>query len=140
MSEELKEKILKIFDGKKLACLATIRKGKPWVRYVMVSGKELDLYFTSGISARKIDDIKNNNNVHLTFGFDQSNYTSPYVQVAGKAEIITDNNLKKEFWNDMLKTYFKGPDDPNYCVVKVKPELIELVEGHGADDIKVYKP
>jgi len=141
MSEELlKEKILKVFEGKKLGCLATIREGKPWVRYVMVSSKGFDVYFTSGFSAKKIKDIENNNNVHITFGFEPSNYASPYVQVAGTAEVITDDNVKKEFWNDMLKVYFKGPDDPDYCVVKVKPDLIELVEGHGPDGIKIYKP
>ncbi|MEQ8187662.1 MAG: pyridoxamine 5'-phosphate oxidase family protein [Candidatus Eremiobacterota bacterium] len=121
----LKEKILKIFSGKKLACLATLKDGKPWVRYVMTGSKELDLYVATALTTRKVAEIKKDKHVHLTMGFDQSNPHSPYVQVAGTAEILTDDATKKEFWSDMLKVYFKGPDDPAYCVIKITPELIE---------------
>lgn len=121
----LKEKILKVFSGTKLASLATLKDGKPWVRYVMVNSKGLDLYVATGLTTRKVEEIKKDKNVHITMGFDQSNPYSPYVQVAGKAEILTDENTKKEFWSDMLKAYFKGSDDPAYCVLKITPEIVE---------------
>ena len=30
------------------------------------------------------------------------------------------------FWFDDLNNYFSGPEDPNYCVVIIKPSKIEL--------------
>ncbi len=137
-NKELKEKILKVVSGIKLAGFATIKDGKPWVRYVMVISKDLDFYITCSLKSRKIDQIKKNNSVHITLGFDLAN-PGPYVQIPGKAEILTDKETKKSFWNDMLKTYFSGPEDPDYCVIKVKPEFIELCESHLPGGIQVYK-
>lgn len=137
--KELKKEILKIIEGKKLAGLATIKDNKPWVRYVMVSNKDLDFFFATGLSTRKIDQIKKNNNVHLTMGFDPQNPMSPYVQVEGTAEVLTDKEIKKEFWSPMLKAYFKDADDPEYCVVKIKSKNIELWASPGPDGVHLYK-
>ena len=43
----------------------------------------------------------------------------------GKAEISTDKIEKQDFWNEHLGKIFKGPDDPEYGVIIVKPYLIE---------------
>jgi len=49
------------------------------------------------------------------------------LQIAGRAEITTDEKERHRLWNDNLKAYFSGPDDPNYCGVIVKPYRIELM-------------
>jgi general stress protein 26 len=49
-----------------------------------------------------------------------------FLQVEGKAEISTDKAEREAFWFDELKNYFSGPDDPNYCIVIVRPSLIEF--------------
>ena len=136
--KELKEKIMEVTSGVKLAGLATVKDGKPWVRYVMVTNKDLMFYFTCALSSRKIEQIKKNNNVHLTLGFDMAK-PGPYVQVPGVAEIFTDEETKKSFWNDMLKVYFSGPEDPDYCVVKVKPDFIEFWSSHLPGGKQVYE-
>ena len=49
-----------------------------------------------------------------------------YLQIQGKASISTDLSEKEALWNDELKAYFKGSDDPNYVVIIVKPYYIEF--------------
>ena len=49
-----------------------------------------------------------------------------YMQIQGRAELVTDQPEKDAFWSEMLKEIFEGPQDPNYGVVIVKPYRIEL--------------
>jgi len=39
--------------------------------------------------------------------------------VVATAEILTDLEIKKKLWCDKLNQFFKGPEDPNYVVVKI---------------------
>lgn len=61
--------------------------------------------------------------------------TKAWLQVEGTAEISTAKAERDAFWYDGLKAYFTGPDDPNYCVVIVKPSRIEFasMESMGAE-------
>ena len=43
-TKSLKKKILKVIKGSKLASLATIVNGKPWVRYVVARSEGFHLY------------------------------------------------------------------------------------------------
>lgn len=47
-------------------------------------------------------------------------FNSPeyHISLKGKMEIITDPVVKKEMWYQGLADYFKGPDDPEYVVLK----------------------
>jgi general stress protein 26 len=49
-----------------------------------------------------------------------------WLQVEGRAEVSTDKTERKSFWFDDLKNYFSGPDDPDYCIVIVRPSRIEF--------------
>ena len=106
--EALKNEILKVIKAYPLGSVATIKDGKPWVRYmVMQPQDDLDLYSASFTSSRKIDQIKKNNNVHIAFGADPKNWTLPYINVDGIAEIFTDPETKKRCWHATLDQFFK---------------------------------
>jgi general stress protein 26 len=138
-NEELKGKIMEVFRTSPMASFATIKDGKPWVRYVMVHVKDnLDIFFTSFKGSRKVEQIQSTPYCHITLGGDPKDFTKPYVQVAGKAEVSEEPALKKEFWNDYLAKMFKGPDDPNYIIVKMKPEYFEYW-GMGMREPQVYE-
>jgi general stress protein 26 len=137
-NEELKKKILEVARNAPMASFATIREGKPWVRYVMVSTKDnLDMYFTASKLSRKISQIKTNPRCHALLGGDAKEFAKPYIQVDGKAEVLEDPAIKREFWNDYLARMFKGPDDPNYVVIRIRPETIEFW-GDGKMEPQVY--
>ena len=127
--EELKSKILKVIKSYPVGSVGTIKEGKPWVRYMVMQPEEnLVLYTTSFAASRKIAQIKDNNNVHVAFGADSKNLALPYLNVEGTADVLTDIVSKKKCWSDMLSQFFKGPEDPNYVVIKVTPRIIEYWE------------
>lgn len=137
--EELKKKITEAIKQYPVASVATIRDGKPWARYMaMQSEEDLSLYSTSFALSRKICQIRKDDNVHVIFGADPKNFMLPYINVIGKAEILTDLEIKKKCWCEMLAQFFKGPEDPNYVVVKIAPTKVEYWQ-HGAGQPEVYE-
>ena len=127
---ELKDKIIKLISKTQLASLATTENGKPWVRYVMMSGEsDLTLYTTTFSSARKVQQIKENSNVNVIIGGDQENFKNPHINVQAIAQIAADLETKKKFWDDHLKRFFSGPEDPNFSVIKISPQVIEYTSG-----------
>ena len=125
---DLKKRIIDILEKPQLASFATITKdGKPWVRYVMCMGSaDLSIRFASHIYARKVEQIKNNPEVHLTCGIQAPRVMNPYLQIQGRAMLTTDTAERNNFWSDNLKNIFKGPDDPQYGVIILTPYRIEL--------------
>jgi general stress protein 26 len=127
---ELKEKIMKIIREPHLASLATITEdGKPWTRYVFPNGSgDMSIRFSSFLDSRKVAQIRKNPEVHLTCGVTDPQTASSYLQIQGRAEITSDEAERKAYWKEELKRYFSGPDDPNYCIVIVKPYRIEYMD------------
>lgn len=125
---DLKQRIFDIAKELQLINFATITKdGKPWVRYVVgKADSDLAFRFCTHLETRKIGQIKNNPNVHISLGVADLETAKHWLQVEGTAEILTGKDDRHSFWFDELKNYFTGPDDPNYCIVIIKPSRIEL--------------
>jgi len=138
---DLKQMILEKFQGPTLSALSTITEdGKPWVRYVTPFGDEnATLWIATFIHSRKVGQIKKNPEVHLTTGVMDPEKAESYLQIQGRAEILTDEETKKSIWLDHLKGIFSGPDDPNYCVCKITPYRIEF-QGMGMQPAQVWEP
>ncbi|MEW5805093.1 MAG: pyridoxamine 5'-phosphate oxidase family protein [bacterium] len=124
---ELKKKILAKAQGPVLAALATITEdGKPWVRYITPwLDKDLTIWDATFLNSRKVRQIRKNPEVHLTLGVSDATKAESYLQIQGRAEVLTDKTSKKKAWIDMYKVAFSGPDDPNYAVLKITPYRIE---------------
>ena len=61
----------------------------------------------------KVTDFKLNNKAGLCY----SNYGDS-VGLRGFIEIITDDNIRKEMWQDWLINYFPGgPTEPNFVLL-----------------------
>jgi len=125
---DLKSRIFEKLKGPALVGFATLTlDGRPWVRYVVAAADpDLNLWFSTHIASRKVAQIRKNPAVHLHAGVSTMETAESYVQVEGQAEVLTDAGTRKALWSDMLKRYFSGPDDPNFCVVKIRPSRIEL--------------
>jgi len=135
----LKERIWKILGRKQTAALATMTTaGAPWVRYVSIESEpDFTLRFCTSRASRKVGHIGNNPDVHLTCGNLQPPDDSAYLQVAGRAEICSDAETKARYWQDEWRRYFKGPDDPDYVMVFVRPTRIEY-NGPGSFEPEVW--
>ena len=124
---ELKQKILEKFKGPTLCAFATVtEEGKPRVRYTTPTMDEnLTIWMATFANSRKIPQIKNNPEVHITSGVGSFETAESWVQIEAKAEILYDEETKNKVWDDHLKVAFSGPDDPNYCICKITPYRIE---------------
>lgn len=126
----LKNRILDVIKHCNLAGLATINEdGKPWVRYVMITGfKDMQIRFATFTNSRKVKQIQKNPEVHLTCGAVELDprKCQNYLQIQGVARVSTDIAEKQAIWNDELAQFFQGVDDPNFSVVIVKPYRIEV--------------
>lgn len=138
---ELKKRILEIIGKPHLAAFATTTEaGLPWVRYVFpVASDDMTIRFSTFLTSRKVNHIRNNPEVHITCGVtDPENYDS-YLQIQGTAVVSTDPDEKSDFWMDEFARYFRGPDDPNYSIVKVTPYRIELYSAAGGVEPDVWE-
>jgi general stress protein 26 len=135
---ELRGKILDLLKGPHLASLATIKDGRPWVRYVTTHGTDdLTLYVNTFGPSRKVAQIKADTHVHVVLGASPEHMESPYLNIVATAEVLDDAETKERFWSDTLKAYFTGPDDPNLVILKITPSVIELM-GPGKMQPEVY--
>lgn len=125
----LKERIMDVVKGgPKLSGFATIDEdGNPWVRYVMAEvSEDLTFRFTSFVDARKVGQIKEHPDAHLTCGIsDPIDMHAPYLQVQGRASFTTASDERHAFWTERLRVLFEGPDDPRYGVVVFPASRIE---------------
>ncbi len=125
---DLKQRIFDLAKELQMINFATITEnGKPWVRYVMgKADEELVFRFSTNLATRKIAQIRKDPNVHICVGTSDLETARNWMQVDGTAEISTEKAERHSFWFDEMKNYYTGPDDPNYCIVIVRPSRIEF--------------
>ena len=78
--------------------------------------------FCTGLGNNKSNRINRCNRAGVCFCNDNYNIT-----LVGTIEILTDPTIKNEMWYEGLENHFKGPDDPNYCVLMFKTERYNLL-------------
>lgn len=82
-----------------------------------------DLWFFTGSNTPKVDQIKHDARVNVSFSHPGKQI---YVSIAGRAEMVKDPEKNKELWNPMYKAWFPdGLDDPNLALIKVEVEGVE---------------
>ncbi len=125
--DELKNRILDVLKNSPFVTLATITTdGRPWVRYVSPKVCDcLTLKVATSKSSRKVAQIKARREVHITAGVNDINTPSPFIQYQATAEILDDEQSRHDVWREEFGSFFKGPDDPDLCVIKIVPYCIE---------------
>jgi len=89
-------------------------------------GKDMVIWFATGLSTNKIKDIKKNPTVSV-FVDDPNDQKN--ASIIGKAEIVTDGRLLKKFWQEPFGFFFpRGPSDPDYCLLKITPKKVEYLD------------
>lgn len=125
--EQMKNKVFEVLDKKQTGVLATVKNNKPHSRYMTFFHDDLTFYTPTSIDTHKAEEIQDNPNVHVLVGYEGEGYNDPYLEIEGTATIRDDQGLKEKFWNDQMKHYFDGPNDPNYILLEIKPSLIRLM-------------
>lgn len=128
---ELKEKILSILQNQQTGVLATVRDHKPHSCFMMFFHQDLTLYVATDHLSRKVDDIKENNNVHVLIGNNGKSWGEEFIEVEADAYLEDSAQLKKQFWNDSLNKWLDGPEDPNYILLRLEPKNIYYIDKAG---------
>jgi general stress protein 26 len=125
---DLKQKIFEVAKELQLINFATLTDdGRPWIRYVMgKADNNLVFRFCTHMGSRKVGQIRKNPSSHISLGVSDLETAKHWLQVQGPAEISTDAEERNSFWFDELNNYFSGPDDPDYCIIIIRPSRIEL--------------
>lgn len=126
---DLKDKILEVIKGQKLASVATIAEESdqifPAVRYMRATGSEdLTLSAFTKIDTKKVSQIEKNPNVALMIA-SEGDPTRPYVAIRATAEVHKDPEMKRRLWGPHLEKFIKNPEDPMYVAIRFIPSRIE---------------
>lgn len=82
--------------------------------------KDGTLWFYTDRRSIKVDEVAKDHDVHLVYAHPGKDC---YLDVWGKASVVTDRQQIKEKWTPMVKVYFaKGAEDPNLALLKVSPQ------------------
>ena len=110
----------------RLPCLASSDGDRPRLRPVSpVRTDGFTVYVANLRSYAKTAQIESNANVELCYvddGHDQ-------VRIAGHAEVVTEQDVLEEIWNDnpLLRQYLGSIDNPELIVYRVVPERVRYM-------------
>ena len=126
---DLKKQVVELINSNRYSKLITFGlDGAPHARIMtnLPLGKDMVIWFATGLSTNKIKDIKKNPTVSV-FVDDPNDQTN--ASIIGKAEIVTDGRLLKKFWQEPFGFFFsRGPSDPDYCLLKITPKKVEYLD------------
>jgi general stress protein 26 len=134
-----KDEIRKIVEEAQWGYLATSHSGQPSVRPISVlADEDLTFWMATGASSRKAQQIRANPRVEMCFATPTG---AAHVRCSGSAEIVEDKGKKEWFFasRDYMADHFSGPGDPNYALVKLVPEKIEVMP-EGKMEYEAYTP
>lgn len=76
-----------------------------------------DLWFFTNKSSTKVKEVKNHEEVNITYSEPKDN---TYVSISGTATVVQDKAKMTELWNPILKAWFpKGLEDPDIALLQV---------------------
>ena len=83
--------------------------------------RELRAYFSTNTSSTKVREIASNPRVAVYYCDPQHIHG---LMLRGDIEAVEDRAIKEALWNDGWERYYpKGPGDPDYCVLCLRPSL-----------------
>jgi len=101
--------------------------GQPQARLMQPFPPEKDFTIWMGThpKTRKVEQIRANPKVTVAY---QDAKAPGYVTLIGTARVVDTIETRKAHWRDDWGDFFPGgPAGPNYAVIEIKPQRIELI-------------
>jgi len=121
--------------------IATVAGDEPRVRIVHPSWEGDVLWFATGPTSPKANQLRENPNVDVQYQVAPPDFI--HVLVRGRAELIVDDATKKHAWDaidyDLTQFGSTGPEDPNFLPVRIIPSRVELSEMFGSTNKRVWR-
>ncbi|WP_252503795.1 pyridoxamine 5'-phosphate oxidase family protein [Sporosarcina sp. Marseille-Q4943] len=126
-----KETARKILDESYVGTMATVQQGKPFSRYMTFFNEDFTLYTATSKKTDKVEELERNPNTHILIGYEGEGFGDAYLEIMGTVMISDEESLKEKVWNEHMKPWFTGPDDPNLVILKVTPDAMRLMNKKG---------
>ena len=130
---DAKETARKILDESYVGTMATVQQGKPFSRYMTFFNEDFTLYTATSKKTDKVDELEKNPNTHILIGYEGEGFGDAYLEIMGTAKISDEESLKEKVWNEQMKPYFTGPDDPELVILKITPDAMRLMNKKGEE-------
>ncbi len=128
-----KKTALKILKESSVGTMATIQQNKPHTRYMTFFSDEFTLYTATSKQTQKVDELEGNPHTHILIGYDGEGFGDDFLEIEGTVTISDDESLKEKIWNEHMKPWFSGPEDPDLVILKVEPVTIRLMNKKGEE-------
>lgn len=94
------------------------------------------IYVVTDLRSAKEHEIDRDPHLGLTFTDQQTN---AYLAVAGRAIVIADPATVKKYWRTTDSMWWKGPDDPNVCVIHAELSSGSLWDGPDLKAVELFE-
>jgi general stress protein 26 len=94
------------------------------------------IWFVTDARSGKEHEIEAAHEVCLVFVDTADN---AYLSITARAEVRHDHAKAAEIWKTTDDAWWKGPDDPNVCVLRVEPITAELWDGPASKAVAAYE-
>jgi len=62
-----------------------------------------------------------------------------YLSITARAQVLDDHARAKAIWKSTDDLWWKGPEDPNVCVLRIDPRVAELWDGPSSKAVAIYE-
>lgn len=94
------------------------------------------IWFVTDLRSGKEHEIEAERAVGLVF-IDAG--AKAYLSITARAEVLRDHKQAAAIWKSTDNVWWRGPEDPNVCVLKVTPLTAELWDGPSSKAVAVFE-
>jgi general stress protein 26 len=94
------------------------------------------IWFVTDLRSGKEHEIEAEPDVGLVF-IDVAD--KAYLSLTARAEVRRDHAKAAEIWKKTDNMWWRGPDDPNVCVLRVQPLTAELWDGPASQAVAAFE-
>ncbi|MGV3710541.1 MAG: pyridoxamine 5'-phosphate oxidase family protein [Gemmatimonas sp.] len=145
--QEKLEEFKKLVDDFDMGMLVTIAEDGAIVSRVMASQKrrpDVDMWFVSTIEDEKIDEIRANPEVNISY---VNTSSRDWISVSGTAVVNTDRATIREHYQPDWKAWFPdeggdrngGPDDPRIALIEVDAHRVTYFKNTDSKPVALFK-
>ena len=131
--KDTRQKAQDILEKSRIGTLSTVSGNKPHSRYMTFFYDGFTLHTVTSKKTHKAEELEANPHAHVLIGYEGEGSGNEYVEIEGKISESDNENLKEKVWNDKLKGWFDGPDDPDLLVLTILPDQVRLMNTKGEE-------
>jgi general stress protein 26 len=94
------------------------------------------IWFVTDLRSGKEHEIESEHDVGLVFVDAKA---SAWLSITARGEVRRDHAKAAEIWKSTDNVWWQGPDDPNVCVLHVRPLTAELWDGPASKAVAAFE-